>query len=135
MTTKLKTPKLQALQTRIKALAADGRAKRTEARTLTDLDRHYAKCEANDIGDDARHLLLAYALLRGRDLEKCESPQTRTPFSVERVLSLIEEHYTPREDVDTEEFLTECKAKLHAWNRRCYHNRENPGVVKLKEAA
>ncbi len=135
MTTKLKTSKLQDLQSRIKGLAADGRAKRAEAQTLTHLDRHQAKCEANWIGSDARDHLLAYALLRGRDLAKCESPRTRTPFDVSAVMSIIEAYYTPREGVDTETFLDECRSKLHAWNKAAYtNNRENPGLA-LKEAA
>ena len=134
MTTKLKTENLRTLQSRIKTLAADGRAKRTEARALSGLDRHQAKQEANWIGADAREHLLAYALLRGKDIARCESPATNSPFNVSTVMDIIKEHYTPIEGVDTEAFLAECNAKLHAWNKRCYHNQENPGVG-YKEAA
>jgi hypothetical protein len=128
MTAKLKTAKLKTLQATIKGFAADGRKLRTEAATLYGLDRYEAKAAANDVGDTARRFQLAYALLRGREIESVESPDSRTPFNVEHVVAVIGRHYTPREGVDTQEFLDACKAKLHAWNRRCYQNRESyPG--------
>ena len=62
------------LKEQIKTNAADTRAKREEARTLTGMDRWYAQRRAEFNSYEQRCLLLAYGYLRGKSISQMESP-------------------------------------------------------------
>jgi hypothetical protein len=74
--------------------------------------------------DATRERLLAYTVLRNRDLAKCESPFTRTEFSVRRVMGIVEEHYEPLDGIDTDAALEAFEDKLSAWNGYAIKNRD-----------
>ena len=62
------------LKVRIKKLAAEGRRLRhVEAKKVSGNARYYLQCEADGLGHEARHALLAYGLLRGRAYKDIEA--------------------------------------------------------------
>lgn len=73
MTTK-RLHDIALLKEQIKTNAADTRAKREEARTLTGMDRWYAQRRAEYNSYEQRCLLLAYGYLRGKTISQMESP-------------------------------------------------------------
>ena len=65
---------IASLKTSIKANAAETRAIREKARTLTGMDRWHKQREAEYDAYEQRYLLLAYGYLRGKTISQMESP-------------------------------------------------------------
>jgi len=62
---RLKKKDLPGLRAEIKRLADEGRAYHSRIRAARGPERHALRMEKKDVGEGARVLLLAYALLRG----------------------------------------------------------------------
>lgn len=113
-----KYTKFPDLKESIKSLAAYGRNLRDKARKTSHQERYDLKDLARDVGEEARTNLLAYALLRGRELSKVESPSTRNAPSRYDILDLLKQ-YVPE---DSEEFLADAHKKLTNWIKICDKN-------------
>lgn len=62
---RFKKKDLPDLRSEIKRLADEGRSFHPRIRAASGLERHALRNEKWDLGQEARHLLLAYAFLRG----------------------------------------------------------------------
>lgn len=105
---------IREIKSCIKMCTAEGRAKRAHALTLSGWERYGAQAEARKIGQEARCLQMAYTLLRGHSLSKCEHARTRLDFSTTQVEALLEAHYTPHEGVAE---LKALKQEVRDWSR------------------
>ncbi len=70
MTTEKKA--ILGLKEEIKQAADEGRALNTKIQAASGLDRHLLRREKKSAGARARYLLLAYAILRGREYQEQE---------------------------------------------------------------
>jgi len=128
--------KFHALKSTIKTLATEGRGLRDQARLTSHGERYALKVDANDVGEDARSHLLAYALLRGRELTKVESPSTRNVPNSSRILHLLKQYYVHIEGRDQDEFLEHAEKQLGAWIKICDRNfLHHEGEQTAREAA
>ncbi len=82
---------LTKLQSEIKSLAADGRALNPRIQGASGRERASLRREKAEVGDRARHLLLAYAFLRGVPYAALEGTCRRLP-SFDLVLRHAERH-------------------------------------------
>lgn len=78
---------LSALRAEIRELAAQGRALNPAIQAASGRNRQSLRIQKAEIGDRARHLLLAYAFLRGIPYIALERTWRRAP-----VLSLVRMH-------------------------------------------
>lgn len=83
---------LRILKEEIKALAAQGRAMNPRIQAAAGRERHSLRVEKAEVGDRARHALLAYAMLRGIPRSALEQTCAREP-SAELICALSHESH------------------------------------------
>lgn len=80
---------LSDIRAGVKSLAQDGRARNALISATRGPDRHAARLAKKGIGESARVLLLAYAMLRGVPYDRLERTTRTPPWKLGRILDEV----------------------------------------------